>query len=331
MMVEDGRIAPSLPELCPDSHMTKLELYVHGHKDLKRVFIKSTVQDSWKLCVSTSKGVYERRGQGNKMEDYEKIAESLLNDLSENMDALVFGQDVVLHSKHPEFETEEEYRHWKKIILLRDHKIMVPEVNSESFMSRVETHVLYRKGKIYISYPSHVSPYSPSVIIVSLPGRNEICEVILNYDMKDIEDAFKRIYYKMFSSMIDGRTYFVKQVDFDGGMSDAYMGKYDAASNMIGDKLIKSFINMGYKNLAQFHEYVPFKPDIAYELQYGKQLHKVWLIGNYWCRRIDIEFEGIQFGYPTYKMYVNHDHTPYISYKNGQFVDNHDNPLTISL
>lgn len=337
MTSEDGNIMPMCPELCPESNLSKLERYVQEYEHLRTVFIKPKYKPyneppSWQICVSTPEGVYEQNGWGDGIKDYENVAQKLLNGLLQNKKTIrLYDTGPVLHSKKPNFDSENEYTYWKKMIILRTKKIMISELCSDSWLSRLERHIK-DGGMIHISYPTHMpdyNKYTPTMIIVSFKNV-ELCDASLSFKMSDLEYAFKRIYYKLCPvELIDGKTYFVKGVNSNlYRMNDMHIGKYDSTSNTIGNTPLKYYIESRDK-LTQFHEFIPFVPNIEDEI-HGIQIHRVWLIGESWCRRIDIEFEGIQFGYPTYKMYVNDDHVLYISYKNECFEDQHGVKLTIS-
>lgn len=350
---------PMCPDLCPDSNLSKLEVYLQTHRpDVYYLFIQyihdtpnkryetyahrihdgqiqniiREYSNQFKLCMATANGTYEYPACGSNVEDYEEAARNLLEIFNtSSLDKLVLNKkNRFNHIQSDEYK----YRH--KMDVLSNKMLLIPELFPNTYYSKVEAYLLKHGGYLYKSdqVDMNVRGFSP-VVYIAICDNREISDLSITTNVEDLEEMFQRIYHKLCSNkhqkLVDGKTYFVHSLDnYDSDkMNEMHIGKYDSASETIGNKPLKHYIELRTKDLKLFSEYIPFVPNIEQELQ-GKQIHRCWLLGDTWFRRIDIEFEGIQFGYPTYKMYVNSGHTPYIIYKNGQFYGEYDIPLTLS-
>jgi hypothetical protein len=336
----DGIIMPLCPELCPDSQLSILENYVIQNKHtLKTVYIKNNC-----LCVSSKYGMYEQTIGGTNQEHYEKAASDLLSRILTQH--VPDKQSDILHGKKPEFTTEIEHLYWKKMTILKGRQVMIPEILPDTFLSKIEKHLISR-GKLYVGYVNNIRDlccnhifYTITCTII-LPDGENICQSTIlpnqKLDMVPLEEMFEKMYFhpkldiehKM--GLIDGKVYFVVPSNSGYRMMDIHMGVYNSRTQHLGNRPIHQSIKLHHSTLTRFREYKPFVPDVDREILYGKQIHELWLLGPSWAREILVEFEGIQFGYPAYRMYVNNEIVNIISYRDGRFIDDTGAHINLSM
>lgn len=340
--IEIGEIMPSCPELCLNSHLSILENYVMKNSSrLKCVYIRNG-----HLRVSTTQGLYEQPIEGPDLVHYERAAEDLLSRIL--VQFVPDKQSDIFHAKKLEFDTEDEFLYWKKMTILKKKQIMIPEILPDTFLSKIEKYLMLRRGKLYVGRMDTIRDLENHDILNILNTLNTItCTVIYEdvnicqssivssiNNMIQLEEMFEKIYSQMGlgnTGLINGKVYFaVGPNEPTYKMMDMHMGTYDSQTQRLGDQPIQQYIEMGRSTLTHFHEYKPFIPDVEHELLYGKQFHDLWLIGSGWTRKILVEFEGIQFGYPAYRMYINDNIVSMIAYKGGRFVDDAGTHIKLS-